>query len=135
MTIDLQNPTDQKFEFPAATSAVNESASIYLTAGVEMVGLSCPAMEANTAAFRLEVSEDDPTVADSDATWDPVMDHSTDATRVIIYGCTTARRYIAFSPDQVLIGPCRVRLEAVQNDGATAVNQDGQEVEPHYRQY
>lgn len=131
MAMNLADPTAQTWVFPAAASTVNESSSIYVSGLYEIVGFFWEALEATSAKMHFEVSADSPNVADADATWVQAWD--LEGNELVVTQVFTAAGYVAFPPDNLLIGPIRVRLEAFAADGSTGVDQDEQVVTPVFR--
>jgi hypothetical protein len=131
MAMNLQDPTAQTWVFPAATATANESSSIYISGLYELVGFFWEAMEASTAKMFMEVTADAPSILDAAATFVPVW--VAGGTRVTLTQVFTAAGYTAFSPDNVILGPIRVRLVAYQTNGSTGVDQDEQVVTPQFR--
>ena len=131
MAMNLQDPTAQTWVFPAAAATANESSSIFISGLYELIGFYWEAMEATTAKVFMEVAEDAPSVVDASATFVPVWDSG--GTRVTLTQVFTAAGYTAFSPDNIILGPIRVRLVAYATDGSTGVDQDEQVVMPQFR--
>ena len=131
MAMNLADPAAQTWVFPAAASSVNESSGIFVSGMYELIGFFWEAMEATTAILHFEVSQTSPATADASATWVQAWDKDGDAVAVV--EVFTAAGYVAFSPDTLLIGPIRVRLEAFAADGSTAVDQDEQVITPVFR--
>ena len=82
-----------------------------------------PAMEATTAACRIQVTESGPTVLDADAAWQTLYDIDGN---VIEIPCTTDGRAVQVNPGSFL-NLLRCRLVAVDS-GGSGVTQDAQEV-------
>ena len=131
MAMDLADPTAQTWVFPASGSSVNESSGIFISGMYELIGFFWEAMEATSAVLHFEVTQDSPSILDADATWVQAWDKEGDA--LLVTEDYTAAGYVAVSPDQLVIGPIRVRLEAFASDGSTAVDQDEQVITPVFR--
>jgi hypothetical protein len=101
----------------------------------EIVGFWIPAMETNTAKLRVRAAKDDPNVADASATFTDVLDKDYAVTEITATGTEMAdgATFARLVPDEFIIGPLRIQLEAYKADGTTGVDQDGQEIEPVWR--
>ena len=131
MAMNLADPTAQTLVFPASASSVNESSGIFISGMYELIGFFWEAMEATTAVLHIGVTSDSPSILDADATWVQAWDKDGDA--LAVTEVFTAAGYVAISPDQLVIGPIRVRLEAFASDGSTGVDQDEQVITPVFR--
>jgi hypothetical protein len=133
MAINLSDVAAQTFVFPASASATNLSDDIYLCNGYEIVGFLVEAMETNTAKIRLRGSLTSPNT--TTGVFYDVVDKAYAVTELVATGTEMASgvTLVRLPPDQFIIGPIRLQLEAYQSDGSTAVNQDGQVVTPIYR--
>jgi hypothetical protein len=133
MAIDYANVTGQTWVFPPAASTTNKSSSIWIGNMYELVGIQWPALAATTAVMKLEVCSvaNSLDTADASCTFYAVV--GSDGNAITLTATYTAAGRSFFSPSDVLLGPCRVRLAAYAADGTTAVNQDTKTVYPIFR--
>lgn len=133
MAIDYANVTAQTWVFPAAASTTEKSSSIWIGNMYELVGIQWEALEATSAVIKLEVASVANSLDTDDASCTFYTLIGSDGNAITLTATYTAAGRMFFSPSDVLLGPCRVRLAVYAADGTTAVDQDGQVVYPIFR--
>ena len=133
MAMNLADPAAQTFEFPGG--AVNVTNSIYVSGLYEIVGFFIAQLAANTAKLRLRASEDDLSTIDASATFTDALDKDYAVTEITATGTEMAdgATMVRLLPEEFIIGPIRIQLEAYQSDGSTGVNQSADTITPIFR--
>lgn len=121
---------DIKWTFPAAAATTNVSDSQVL-GHLDIMTLRIEQMEATTTHLQLQTSQDDMSVSDAAATWDPVL-VDIDDTIIEIPVSTSAVKVVKLNPT-LFMSLGRVRLVAVDTSDV-AVNQDEQVVTATFRE-
>ena len=127
MAWNNEDPTASTWEFASAAT----SNSIRLGQNQqELVGISWPAFETNTARLYAEWSADSIATLDADATFVKVYDKDGNEVYVVV---DTTGGFTKLAVDDIGVNAGRVRWHAKQSDGSTAVSQVAQVVTPRFK--